>query len=137
MTGCCFLLRQVLGCDSFFLPVTIGLAILPLASAVHAHLMRKQPLLISELVILLPFAIPVILLIWGTIMAHQDNQTLAPSWPAWVAVTLLASYVPLTGIAIWKAKGFRLLASATGLLAGWFSVLVYLPTVMAITGNWI
>lgn len=133
----CFLAGQVWSGMSWYFPVTIGLGILVLASAVHVHAGKKTAMRTSELIVLLPFTTPFFLLVWGTVMRHQDGQTLAPYWPTVVAEILLLTHFPLAGIAIWKGKGVRLLAGANSLFAGWCAFWAYSTAVMAVTGDWI
>ena len=95
----CFLACQVWSGMSWYLPVTMGLGILVLANAVYVHAWKRTAMRRSELTVLLPFITPFVLLVWGTVMRHQDSQTLAPDWPVVVAVALLVTFIPLAGLA--------------------------------------
>lgn len=117
--------------------VTIGLVIIVITTCFYIHVIRKRAFNKIELLTLIPFITMLLLLVCGTLFAHHDHQSEAPQWPVYVNFAIFIFHIPVCGLIIWKAKGFRLLAVEISLLAGWFAFWAHFLAQMSVTGDWI
>ncbi|MCK4886736.1 MAG: hypothetical protein KAS96_05060 [Planctomycetes bacterium] len=132
-----WLFKQSLDLPREAMVVTMALVIIVATTWFYIHIIRRRSFKKTELLTLIPFITMFILLLWGTLFAHQDSQSKAPQWPSYVNLVIFTCHIPICGFIIWKAKGFRLLAVEISLLAGWYAFWALFTAQMSVTGNWI
>jgi FlaA1/EpsC-like NDP-sugar epimerase len=90
-----------------------------------------------HMLVFAPLIVTILILVWGSIMRHDDYQTLAPTWPYYTLNSLLAAQM-LIGIgSVWAMKGYRWFALAVVLLEAWFGWWCTFIAAMSVTGDWL
>ncbi|MEW6030249.1 MAG: ABC transporter permease [Chloroflexota bacterium] len=128
------------------LTITFGiLLIVPTAYWVHLRLPRFRPLV--ELITLLPFVIPVIVLVFGMIRVYSSPPFLMTTTPATTDILLVAGYMVISLPYLYRSVDVGLRAmdvrslteAAQSLGAGWGTILfrIILPNLRtaALTGS--
>ena len=90
-----------------------------------------------HMLVFAPLIVTLLILVWGSIMCHDDYQTSAPAWPYHILNALLVVQM-LTGIgSVWAMKGYRWFALAVVSLEGWFGYWCTFIAAMSVTGDWL
>jgi len=84
-----------------------------------------------------PFAIPFIIIAWGTIMEYDESVPNISSWYDKVIIIPILGQLALSTLTIRKLKGCRLFTLSIGLLQLWCSCCAAFIASMAITGDWL
>ena len=115
--------------------MALGVALL-VASALKFPFLRSR-FESRHLLVFLPLVVTLLILVWGSIMRHEDSQRLAPAWPGHVITALLVIQI-LTGIGVvWLLKGYRWFSLAAVLLEQWVGLACAFTAGMSVTGDWL
>src|SRR5437867_2353975 len=104
-----WLARQAVECSA----VVPWLSLAAIGSAIGAlyfGLDRYEKKMIhrNSLWLMVPFAIPVLILICGAAFQYGGFPGSAPEWPESLIVLLLMSHLPIAGFQIWRFPNLRL-----------------------------
>ena len=122
----------------YFWPISLGMLVLGLVALGAAWHSRNQSLRKRPLVFLIPYGMPLVILLIGTLLRYDGPPH--PNWrepPAWRGWVLLASLVlslvfVVRGVVVMRGARLR---SAAGLVpALWLAVCTYFPCGFAIAG---
>ncbi len=84
-----------------------------------------------------PFAMPLVVLTWGTAMGHTGASVAAPQWTSYVLGALLVVGVLLFTLCIWRSAGFRWLAFGLSLFAAWLTCCSAFVAGMSLANDWL
>ena len=87
--------------------------------------------------VFVPLAVAFLILLWGSVMRHTDEHSLAPSWPSRVVTGLLIAQL-LTAIGVvYIMEGYRKFAAFAVLLEQWIGLAIGFVAAMSVTGDWL
>lgn len=132
-----FLFRQGfvagnLGCFTF---IFCSLFILALYKT---FMVDKAPYKKVYLISLIPFLLPIVMLIWGTFFEHTQTYTAnVPAWQLNVLSGILFLQFGINLVCLVHFKGIRLSVAALVLLQTYFIFPFYLVAAMSVGGIWL
>jgi hypothetical protein len=136
-----WLTRQALGFAMLLWPLTmaaIGFVICAWALRVRTSAAGTAIANTGWIRLFSPTLISMAILIFGTfLMWPSTSPTIAPQWPLNTIFMMVAAQVLLSIVIVWKARGYRLFASAIATLQLWMTLMAANVAGMAVTGNWI
>jgi hypothetical protein len=116
-------------------------SILVLAVAVVCIAIGRRGLLRLSLrswsVIAVCYAVPFLILVWGTLMHYEEATDAGPVWRTYIIGALLLCFVSLVLLSIWRFVGSRLVTFGLLLPPAWFSLCTAFIAGMSVTNDWI
>jgi len=117
----------------YYWPVTVSL----IAAVAVAGFCNRSRFQRWHLLIFAPLFVTFLIVVWGSIMKHDDSQGLASSWPGLVIYALLVIQL-LTSIGVvFAMKGHRWFATFVVLLELWIGLACAFVSGMSVTGDWL
>src|SRR3954466_10927572 len=92
----------------FFWPITVGLLLLVGAAGGYSVLVARARFRKAHLLLLSPLPLPLLVLVWGTIMDHPLNH---PGWSYHVLETLALLQLPLSLVVFYRSRDLRWFAA--------------------------
>jgi hypothetical protein len=131
-----WLAKQSLGVLHYVWPVSLALvAAMLVATNFNTPFLRSR-FHRRHLLVFLPLGVSLLILVWGSVMCHTDQHSLAPNWPSHVILGLLIAQV-LTGMGVvWSLKDYRWFSAAAVLLEQWLGVAFAFAANCSVTGKW-
>jgi hypothetical protein len=120
----------------YFWPVTLVLSVLLFVATVHYFFFKRRQLRKRHALVLSPLALSLLVLIWGTIMAHQGT-TRGPEWASNVVGIVFLLHIPLAVAVIYLMRGIRLFATALVLFELWFGGVCTFIAAMSVSNVWL
>jgi len=122
---------------SYYWKISLPLLIITLLALLLNNPFKHKSLTQQNLLLLIPFAITVMIFLIGTILAHNDSQSLPPRWPAYLLIGIASLHLPLGSFLVWKMKGFRLGTIALNIFQMLLSLCALFVATMSVTGDWL
>lgn len=133
-----WLSEQALGFVFYTWPITSILLAIMLITGIITFLKNSKGFRFRAILGLLIFIFPILILIGGTIFAHQSGTPKGASTIiSIVGGILFYGQIPFGIWLVYLAVGYRWFVTAQVLLGGWFSCGAMFVAGMAVTGDWI
>lgn len=91
----------------------------------------------DSLWLMVPFAIPVMILICGAMFQYGSFPGSGPEWPKLLIELLLLSHIPIAGFQIWRYPKLRLVVIFLSLFQWWTSFCAAIVGAMSVTNCWL
>jgi hypothetical protein len=110
-----------------------GLVLAVLSAAANTgNLLRRR-----SLWLLVPFAIPVLILIYGVVFVYHGPVWSAPAWRGGIVDGLIWSHVIVAALLFWKLRGLRLVVLGLSVFQWWMSLCAGFMAGMSVTNVWL
>ena len=123
----------------YAVPITVAL-LFALVVAVLRHYRRAERPRIPWGAIVVGFAIPLLILVYGTIRAAEGTNWTPRSgvqFAPWIVYGCLGAHVLLVALAAWRTPNARGLVVAIGACQFWWSIGAGFVALMSVTGQWL
>jgi hypothetical protein len=117
-------------------PVTLILSLLIVAAAVYTFVFKRTGFRQRYVVVLSPLLLSLLVLVWGTLMAH-GGATRGPAWVSNVVGILFLLHIPLAIGVFYFVRGVRLFGATVMLLELWFGWLCMFIAAMSVSNVWL
>jgi hypothetical protein len=119
----------------YYWPVTLALVAAVVVASIFNFPFLRSRFRRRHLLVFLPLGVSLLVLVWGSLMRHTDQHSLAPDWPSRVVEGLLIAQL-LTEIGVvYVLKGYRWFSAAAVLLEQWVGVAFAFVAGMSVTGD--
>lgn len=121
----------------YYWPITLALVVALVAVSTFNFPFSRSRFRRQHLLVFVPLGVSLLILIWGSVMRHSDQQSLAPVWPSRVVFGLLiAQLLAATGV-VCAMKGYRWFSAAAVLFEQWVGAAFAFVAGMSVTGDWL
>jgi hypothetical protein len=120
-----------------FWPVTLALVAAVVVASVFNFPFLRSRFRRRHLLVFLPLGVSLLILVWGSLMRHTNQQSPAPDWVSRVIVGLLLAQLVSAVEVVCLLKGYRWFSTAAVLLEQWVGAAFAFVAGMSVTGDWL
>jgi hypothetical protein len=121
----------------YYWPLTVALIAGVVVASVFNFPFLRSRFRRGHLLVFAPLGITFLILIWGSVMRHNDSQSVAPVWPGYIVTALLVLQVLAAVGVVLAMKGYRWFTVSAVLLEQWVGLACAFTAGMSVTGDWL
>jgi len=108
-----------------------------LALAFSARSMTEEKFRRRELLLLIGFVVPVLLILYGAIFATDERGVSAQAWRSQIPLALICLPLLMTVCVVIKLRGMRFIAISLGIFQMCLTLILALEATMAVINVWL
>ena len=121
----------------YYWPVTIALIVAVVVTSIFNFPFFRSRFQSRHLLVFAPLIVTLLILVWGSVMHHDDSQSFAAAWPDRIVTALLVIQI-LIGIGVVSImKGYRWFSLTAVLLEQWIGLACAVTAGISVTGDWL